>query len=430
MVELAAGNVQANVVQPARGTSLAGPCHFKLSPSYWENALLRDVAIRTVFMRGGTSRALFFHRNDLPAATGPDYGHWNPIFLGAMGSPDPNGRQLNGMGGGISSLSKVAVIGPPTRTDADIDYTFGQVGISDATVGFRGNCGNISSAVGPFAVDEGIVAASGDRARVRIHNTNTGKIIIAEFSLIDGKAAVHGDFALGGVAGLGDAIRLAFQAPGGATTGKLLPSGRVLDMIAVEGLGEVEVSLVDAANPTVFVQADAFGLSAREAPDALSRDTVRLGQLENLRVGAAVAMGLVRAPQEARTTLRNLPLVALVASPVDSVSLKGDSISAASVDIVTRMISSGQPHKATPLTGAMCLAVAARIPGSVVAQCARATTGDIRIGHPSGVLPVAARVHDGGAGPHHIVAEEAVIYRTARRLMEGMVYVPGEAISV
>jgi 2-methylaconitate cis-trans-isomerase PrpF len=215
---------------------------------------------------------------------------------------------------------------------------------------------------------------------VRIHNTNTGKIIVAEFSLIDGKAAVHGDFALDGVAGLGDAITLAFQAPGGATTGKLLPSGRVLDMIAVEGLGEVEVSLVDAANPTVFVQADAFGLSAREAPDALSRDTVRLGQLENLRIGAAVAMGLVREPQEARTTLRNLPLVALVASPVDTVSLKGDTISAASLDIVTRMISSGQPHKATPLTGAMCLAVAARIPGSVVAQCARPTTGDIRIG--------------------------------------------------
>lgn len=394
-----------------------------------------DFGIRTVFMRGGTSRALFFHRNHLPVATGPDYEPWKPIFLAAMGSPDPNGRQLNGMGGGVSSLSKVAVVGPPTRADADIDYTFGQVGISDATVGFRGNCGNISSAVGPFAVDEGIVAASGERARVRIHNTNTGKtntgkIIVAEFSVIDGKAAVHGDFVLDGVAGLGDAIRLAFQAPGGATTGKLLPSGQVLDLIAVEGLGKVEVSLVDAANATVFVQADALGLSAREAPDALSRDAVRLGQLENLRVGAAAAMGLVRDPQEARTTLRSLPLVALVASPVDTVSLRGDSISADSIDIVTRMISSGQPHKATPLTGAMCLAVAARIPGSVVAQCARATTGDIRIAHPSGVLPVAARVRDGGAGPRNMVAEEAVIYRTARRLMDGWVYVPGETLCV
>ncbi|MBC9178136.1 2-methylaconitate cis-trans isomerase PrpF family protein [Pseudoroseomonas ludipueritiae] len=371
-----------------------------------------------VYMRGGTSRALFFHRRDLPAAQ----AEWDPIFLGALGSPDPNGRQLDGMGGGISSLSKIAVIGPPTRDDADVDYTFAQVQVDAPVVGYRGNCGNISSAVGPFAVEEGLVAASGDEATVRIHNTNTGKIIVARFPLENGRLAPRGDFALQGIAGTAAPIRLAFLNPGGAATGQLLPTGRALDKLDVPGLGVIEASMVDAANPVVFVTAAALSLSGTESPAALSTPE-RLARFEDIRAAAALAMGLVRDLDEARTRLRNLPQVALLAPPQDAPAADGSILPAASMDVLARMISAGQPHKATPLTGAMCLAVAARVPGSLVQRLARprGAEEDIRVAHPSGILPVTARTRlEGGT----LLAEEAVVYRTARRLMEGRVLFP------
>ena len=188
------------------------------------------LSLPAVFMRGGTSRAVMFHARDLP-----DRAEWDPIFLAAMGSPDPNGRQLNGMGGGISSLSKVCVLAPSDRADADIDYTFAQVQIRDPRVDYRSNCGNMSSAVGPFAVDEGIVRPNGDAAAVRIFNTNTQKIIRSTFPLEDGRAATDGDLAIPGVAGTGAPVRLDFLAPGGATTGRLLPTGKSMDRLDVPG---------------------------------------------------------------------------------------------------------------------------------------------------------------------------------------------------
>src|SRR6185503_10851338 len=200
--------------------------------------------IPAVFMRGGTSKAIMFHARDLPQ----DRAAWDDIFLAAMGSPDPNGRQLNGMGGGISSLSKVCILAPSARDDADIDYTFAQVQIREAAVDYRGNCGNMSSAVGPFAVDEGIVRPNGDTAVVRVFNTNTQKIIRSTFPLDDGRAATDGDLTIPGVAGTGAPVRLDFLAPGGATTGKLLPTGRPTDRLDVPGIGPIEVSMVDAAN--------------------------------------------------------------------------------------------------------------------------------------------------------------------------------------
>src|ERR1700712_5067823 len=203
-----------------------------------------------VFMRGGTSRAIVFHAKDLPARAG-----WDPIFLAAMGSPDPNGRQLNGMGGGISSLSKVCILAPSARDDADIDYTFAQVQIREAAVDYRSNCGNMSSAVGPFAVDEGLLRPNADQAVVRIFNTNTRKIIRSTFPLSDGRAATDGAMAIPGVAGMGAPVRLDFLTPGGATTGKLLPTGHPVDALMVPGMGIVPVSMVDAANACVFVQA-------------------------------------------------------------------------------------------------------------------------------------------------------------------------------
>ncbi len=212
---------------------------------------MKQLKIPAVFMRGGTSNATIFKANDLPA----DRALWPEIFRAAMGSPDPFGRQLNGMGGGISSLSKICVIGPPSRDDADIDYTFAQIGVRNEIVGFSSNCGNMSSAVGPFAVDEGMVAASGSSAKVRIHNTNTSKIIVSQFALDDGLASVDGDYVMPGVADPGDRVRLDFLEPGGAITGKLLPTGNVMDVIDVPGIGEVEcLSLTLPIQPRFSMQ--------------------------------------------------------------------------------------------------------------------------------------------------------------------------------
>jgi 2-methylaconitate isomerase len=384
-----------------------------------------QVALPACYVRGGTSRAVIFHREDLPPLdpTG-DYSKWNPTFLAAMGSPDPGKRQLDGFGGGISSLSKVAVISPSSHPEADVDYLFGQVGVDAAVVGYRANCGNISSAVGPFAVDEGLVKVAGQEARVRIHNVNTGKIIVSTFRVTDGYAAVEGDFALQGVAGTGSPIRLAFQHPGGAATGKLLPSGQACQRLDIPGVGPLTVSLVDAANPVVFVRGEELGLDFAIGPKALADSPSWLERFEAIRIAAAVAMGLVEREEEARTTLRNLPMVSIIYPPREIATLAGEILAASSCDVVSQVISAGSPHLATPLTGAMCLACASVVPGTVVAEIAGAAAAGarpLRIGHPSGVIDLSPVVKRDGES---VTVEEVAIYRTARRLMEGHVLVP------
>jgi 2-methylaconitate cis-trans-isomerase PrpF len=371
-----------------------------------------------VFMRGGTSKAVMFHARDLPSAR----AEWDPIFLSVIGSPDPNLRQLDGMGGGVSSLSKVCVIGPSSHPEADVDYTFAQVQIAEARVDYGSNCGNMSSAVGPFAIDEGLMAKPRDGAAVvRIHNTNTSKIIVSRFGMDGEEAAVAGDMALDGVAGTGAPIRLEFMEPGGARTGKLLPTGRAADMLDVAGLGRVPASLVDAANPCVFVPADAVGATATELPAEIEGNRELLGKLEAIRRVASVAMGI--APDLERAGRASVPFIALVAPPVAMTVLSGRRLAAADTDIAVRMMSNGQAHRATPLTGALCLAVAARVPGSIPNEVARRLppgASQIRIAHASGLIVVDAKidVHKGGGEPY---ARYAAVYRTARRLFEGRV---------
>jgi hypothetical protein len=360
--------------------------------------------VRAVFMRGGTSRALFFHEADLPAP-GPERDR---LFLAALGSPDPYGRQLDGLGGGISSLSKCCVIGPPSLAGADVDYTFAQVDVRTPLVDYSGNCGNCSSAVGPFAVDEKLVAATEGETVVRIHNTNTRKLIVAHVPVEAGQAAVRGDFELAGVPGRGARIALDFLDPGGAGTGRLLPTGRPRDV--VEG---VEASLVDATNPMVFVRARDLGLAGTESPQAIDADRALGVRLEAIRVAAARLMGLAPGPA--------IPKVAVVAPPAPFTALDGTAYEAARTDLLGRVISMGNCHRAFALTAAMCLAVAARVPGTVVHECAAAREDDVRLGHPSGVLPVAASVGWRDGQPW---AERVTVYRTARRLMEGFVLVP------
>jgi hypothetical protein len=375
------------------------------------------LALPAVFMRGGTSRAVMFHARDLP-----DRSEWDPIFLAAMGSPDPNGRQLNGMGGGISSLSKVCILAPSDRADADIDYTFAQVQIRDPRVDYRSNCGNMSSAVGPFAVDEGIVRPNGDAAVVRIFNTNTRKIIRSTFPLEDGRAATDGDMAIPGVAGTGAPVRLDFLAPGGATTGRLLPTGKATDRLDVPGVGRTEVSMVDAANACVFVRARDLGLTGRELPEDLERDPAVLDKLQAIRRQASLAMGIAKDDAEARMVAA-VPIIGFVAPSMDAPTLSGDPIAAGQVDLTVRFLSNGQPHRALPLTASLCTAVAANIAGTVVAEALAPGAGaQVRLGMPSGILTVGAEVAQEADGQW--VAHSGAFYRTARRLFDGRIYVP------
>ena len=373
---------------------------------------MKQVRIPAAFIRGGTSNAIVFHRKDLPE----DRARWDAIFLAAIGSPDPNGRQLNGMGGGISSLSKVCVVGPSTHPDADIDYTFAQCAVRDAEVDYAGNCGNMSSAMGPFAVDEGLVTVKGDEALVRIHNTNTNKIIHARFPVDDGQAAVDGILELPGVSGTGAPVRMEFVEPGGAGTGKLLPTGNVLDTLEVEGYGPIEASLVDAANPGVFVAAADLGVKGNEMPADLDADTALMARLQAIRKAGAAAMGLKYSPA--------LPMIGFVAPPADTMLLSGESVPADDGDLLGRMVSMGNIHRALPLTGTLCMTVAARIEGTVVHRVARASSNSndaLRIVQPSGVIHCAAEVMQQDDRWH---AVKAGVLRTRRRLFDGFVYIP------
>ena len=382
---------------------------------------MKQTSIPAVFMRGGTSKALMLHTRDLP----PARDDWGPIFTAAMGSPDPYGRQLDGMGGGVSSVSKVCIIGPSAREDADVDYTFCQVLVKDSTVQYKGNCGNMSSAVGPFAVDEKLVRPNGDSATVRIFNTNTQKIINGTFPLEDGVARYDGDMVIPGVSGSGAPIRLDFVQPGGATTSKLLPTGHVLERLEVPGLGTIEASMIDAANAAVFVRARDVGLTGLELPDELEARPEMLALLDAIRVQASVRMGIAATEEEARR-VTIVPFVAIVSPASNSPTLSGEPVRAEDVDLTVRVISNGQPHRALPLTISLCTAVAARIGGTLVAEAARETAANepIRLGMPSGILTVGSDVgQENGAW----VARAGSFYRTARRLFDGRVWVPGAA---
>lgn len=374
--------------------------------------------VPAAFIRGGTSKGGFFHGRDLP----DDLGQRNTIFLAAIGSPDPYGRQLDGMGGGLSSLSKVVVIEPSARPGIDVDYTFGQVVVDAAEVDYGATCGNLSSAVGPFAVDEGLVSAGDGEAVVRVYNTNTDKVFESRFLIRDGVAETQGDFVIPGVAGSAARIRLDFLDPGGAGTGSLLPSGQINDVIELADGGKIEICCIDATTPCVFVAASGLGLTATELPVDLEAKADVLAKLEEIRALAGVRMGLGGSAAEISTNSRASPKIAMVGPPADAALLDGSTMAADQVDLSVRMISMGQPHRAVPLTGGMCLAVAANLAGSLVHSLARpGISGDVRLGTASGAIPIGAKVESAGANS---TVDYITTYRTARRLMEGNVLVP------
>ena len=378
-----------------------------------------QVRIPAVYMRGGTSKAVFFHENHLPK----DPEIRDRVILAAYGSPDPNRRQIDGMGGAVSTTSKLAVISPSKDPDYDVNYNFGQVSIDKPKIGYQGNCGNISSAVGPFAIDEGLVNAGEPITTVRIYQTNTKKLIIAEVPVKDGMYNEEGDYAIDGVPGMGGRVTLHFVNPGGSVTGKLLPTGNVKDVIEVPGIGAITISIVDAANPVVFVRARDLGLEGTEIYEIDGSAEIRQ-KLEAIRSRGAVMLGLASSPEEASEISQDVPKIAFVSEPQDYKAVTGKNIRRDEIDMAARIMSMGILHKAYAVTGAICTTGAAKIDGTVVNEMLDETALEarkIRLGHPGGIIPIGAELEKKGNSFEY---GEAVLGRTARRLMDGYVYVP------
>lgn len=374
--------------------------------------------IRCVLMRGGTSRGLYVMKNELPR----DPALRDRVILAMYGSPDV--RQIDGIGGADALTSKLAILGPPTREDADVDYTFGQVSITTPFVDYAGNCGNISSGVGPFAVDEGLVDAVEPLTRVRIHQTNTKSIIVSEVPVSGGKAAVRGDYRIDGVPGTGAKIMLDFSDTAGAVTGRILPTGNVRDTLDVEGVGQVEISIVDAGNPVVFMRGSSLGLRGTESPLEIDADAELLDSVERVRGHAAQLVGMVKDWREAASTSPYVPFIALVETPQEYEAFSTrERVRKGRIDLVSRLLFMLKMHKAYPITGTVCTGAAAKIPGTIVHEVAPSSLEGriVRIGHPSGVIEVETEVEPGDAGP---VLRRASVGRTARRIMEGYIFVP------
>lgn len=379
----------------------------------------RQKALRCLFMRGGSSRGGFFLGPDLPA----DERERGALLLAAFGSPDL--RQIDGIGGGDALTSKAAIVDRATRPDADVDYTFCQVSLGTAQIGVGGTCGNMLAGVGPFAIMRGLVPATEPETTVRIHATNTGQVIVARIPIEDGLPAIEGDCAIPGVPGTGARIGLDFGDCSGAVSGRLLPTGNARDRISIDGV-EAEVSLVDAATPFVFIRASDLGRLGTENAATIAVDQLLLERLETVRGWAATVLGLAPNAGAARSATPNVPRVIMIAPPQDYATPDGTAVRAADVDLCVRQMSMQRPHKALAVTGSICTAVAAAIKGSVVAECAADREGrSIRLGHPGGVLRVAAdTATEGGTLSIHT----AEVERTARPIMDGILYVPSAKI--
>jgi len=374
--------------------------------------------IRCAIVRGGTSKGIFVMKNQLSS----DSALRDKVILAIFGSPDV--RQIDGLGGADVLTSKLAIISPPTRDDADVDYTFGQVNITTAMVDYRGNCGNISAGVGPFAIDEGFVEAREPVTKVRIHQVNTARIIIAEVPVVEGQAAVEGNYRIAGVPGSGAKIMLDFADSAGGVTGKLLPTSNPKDTLDVEGVGRLEVSIIDAANPVVFCRAIDIGLKGIETPKDIDSNSSLLQRIENIRGAAAELIGIVNDKKKAAIESPYVPFIAFVNSPKTYTDFTTQKlVDAKEVDLLSRLFFMQVMHKAYPATGTICTGVAAKIPGTIVNEVVSEKAkkeAAVRIGHPAGSIEVETQVEK---KDQDFVITRAAIGRTARRIMDGYVYV-------
>ena len=393
--------------------------------------LLPQIAIHATYMRGGTSKGVFFRLQDLPAAAQQSGAARDALLLRVIGSPDPYGKQIDGMGGATSSTSKAVIVDRSARPGHDVDYLFGQVSIDQPFVDWSGNCGNLSAAVGPFAIANGLV----DPARVpadglctvRIWQANIGKTIIAEVPMSEGRVQETGDFELDGVTFPAAEIRLAFVDPaeegeGEGGGGALFPTGRLVDALDVPGLGRLPATFINAGIPTVFISASDLGYDGTELQDAINGDAAALARFETIRAHAAVQMGLIADVAEAARR-QHTPKIAFVAPPADYTASSGKVVRAADIDLLVRALSMGKLHHAMMGTAAVAIGTAAAIPGTLVNQAAGGgARSAVRFGHPSGTLRVGAEALEEN-GQWRVT--KALMSRSARVLMEGRVYVPG-----
>lgn len=392
-------------------------------------ASLPQIRIPATYLRGGTSKGVFFRLQDLPEAAQLPGATRDALLLRVIGSPDPYGKQIDGMGGATSSTSKTVIVSRSTRADHDVDYLFGQVSIDQAFVDWSGNCGNLSAAVGPFALAGGLV----DPARVprdgvaivRIWQANIGKTIIAHVPMTDGAVQETGDFELDGVTFPAAEVQLEFIDPAAeedGAGGAMFPTGNLVDELDVPGVGTLKATMINAGIPTIFIEASAIGYTGTELQDDINGDAKALAMFETIRAHGALRMGLIKSLEEIATR-QHTPKVAFVAPPADYAASSGKPVAAGDIDLLVRAMSMGKLHHAMMGTAAVAIGTAAAIPGTLVNLAAGGGERQaVRFGHPSGTLRVGAeaKLVDGSWA-----VTKAIMSRSARVLMEGWVRVPG-----
>ncbi len=389
-----------------------------------------QIRIPATYMRGGTSKGVFFRLQDLPEAARVAGAARDALLLRVIGSPDPYGKQIDGMGGATSSTSKTVILSKSSRPDHDVDYLFGQVSIDKPFVDWSGNCGNLSAAVGPFAIANGLVDAArvpkDGIAVVRIWQSNIGKTIVAHVPVTNGAVQETGDFDLDGVTFSAAEIQVEFMNPSddgeGDSGGSMFPTGNLVDELDVPGLGTIKVTMINAGIPTIFVNADSVGYTGTELQDAINSDAKALAMFEDIRAHGALRMGLIKRIEDAATR-QHTPKVAFVAKRAGYVSSSGKRVEAEDIDVLVRALSMGKLHHAMMGTAAVAIGTAAAIPGTLVNLAAGGGAREVvRFGHPSGTLRVGAEARqvDG-----QWTVTKAIMSRSARVLMEGWVRVPG-----
>ncbi len=388
---------------------------------------MQQVKIPATYMRGGTSKGVFFNLTDLPVAAQTPGPARDALLLRVIGSPDPYGKQIDGMGGATSSTSKTVILSKSAKPDHDVDYLFGQVAIDKPFVDWSGNCGNLSSAVGPFAITNGLV----DKNRipengtcvVRIWQVNIQKTIIAHVSIANGQVQEVGEFDLDGVTFPAAEIALEFLDPAddGEDGGAMFPTGHVTDTLDVPGVGAFTVTMINAGIPTIFVNAADIGYAGTELQDHINGDAAALARFELIRTFGAIRMGLIKTADEALAR-QHTPKIAFVSPPKTYTASSGKPVNAAEIDLCVRALSMGKLHHAMMGTAAVAIGTAAAIPGTLVNLAAGGGRKDaVRFGHPSGTLRVGAQAeHTNGQW----VVKKAVMSRSARVLMEGCVRIP------
>lgn len=372
---------------------------------------------QTTFMRGGTSKGCMFLKENLPE----DKKEWDAIFLQAMGDPDP--KQIDGLGGTVSSNNKIVIVWKSEEPGIDVEYLVGQVIVGKSQVDYKSNCGNMTAAVGPFAVEKGLVTITEPITTVHMLNRNTDKKIDVTVPCENGQIAVDGDCQIAGVDGTAPELKVNFLNPAGAKTGKLFPTGNKLDILDIPGLGKIEASILDVSNPMVMVRAEDVGLKGTELPEEVNANKKAMELLEKIRGTAACMMGFAKDLEDATANSPAVPKVGVLTKPVAFKNLEGETVEEKDMDLCVRVISVFKCHKACPLTSASSYSVAAFVPGTLIEKVIGAQEAGkktVRIGHPSGVMTMYPEVEKKA---DEITVPGVAVQRTARKIMEGTLYI-------